>query len=129
MHCHDQRPGACRIVLFGHVQRESATGAGRTADMHGADIGLQRIERGELFEPRLVVANRRFEEELADRPQMRRHRVERLAGTGVAAQCPGMSAVGQQHWHWAVTLGLQTERTAELQCGGQRSCESQRLAA
>ena len=49
-------------------------------------------------------------------------------GTGIAAQRAGVGAVGQQHRHRAVALRLHAERAAELQRGGQRRGQRQRLA-
>ena len=48
---------------------------------------------------------------------------------GVAPQLPGVGAVGQQHVHRAVALGLQAERAAELERGGQAGRQRQRLPA
>jgi GNAT superfamily N-acetyltransferase len=47
---------------------------------------------------------------------------------GVAAQRAGVGAVGEQHRHRAVALRLHAERAAELQRGGQRRGQRQRLA-
>ena len=57
------------VVIFRHIEREGAARAGRAADMHHADLLAHRIERRELGEARRILARRRLEEELADRPQ------------------------------------------------------------
>ena len=48
--------------------------------------------------------------------------------TRVAAQRPGVGAIGQQHVHRAIALGLQTEGAAEFQRRGQPGRQSQCLA-
>ncbi len=49
-------------------------------------------------------------------------------GAGIAAQFPGIGAVGQQHRDRAVALGLQAERSAEFQRRRQRGGHRQGLA-
>ena len=49
-------------------------------------------------------------------------------GAGIAAQRAGVGAVGEQHRHGAVALGLHAERAAEFQRRGERRRQRQRLA-
>ena len=51
-----------------------------------------------------------------------------VVGLGVAAQCAGVGAIGEQQRDRAVPLGLQTERTLELQRGGQSGGERDGLS-
>ena len=71
---HDERRRRVRVQVLRHEQRPAAAFPAAIAEM--GDARLRAPRPGKPFQARLVAARRRFQEELADRRQHRRKRVE-----------------------------------------------------